>query len=168
MHLSALQYQMEVRLMSSEKGQTLLELVVAITVAVLVLGSLVFATITSLRNAQLAKNQAQATKLAQEGLEDIRTLRDRNGGIVYNGINIEFSDLWGIGFSCPGNCYFFFNSSGVLISSASFENIPPNFKRQILIEGGTSDSKQITAIVQWDDLFGTHQSKLTTILRNTQ
>lgn len=171
-HLSALQYQAEEQSMRGEKGQTLLELVVAIAVAILVLGSLVFATITSLRNAQLAKNQAQATKLAQEGLETVRSLRDRNG--LVSGTNppaTNFNDLWSFSFDCSvsvNNCHFIINSGTLKeVNSTDFENIPP-FKRQILIEGSASDSKQITALVQWSDTTGLHESRLTTILRNTQ
>lgn len=64
--------------MCSEKGQTLLELVVVVAVSVIIVGALVFATIASLRNAQFSKNQALATKLAQEGIERVRIGRDRN------------------------------------------------------------------------------------------
>lgn len=66
------------KLYSSQSGQTLMELIVVILVSILVIGALVFATIASLRNAQFAKNQAQATKLAQEGIELVRAGRDRN------------------------------------------------------------------------------------------
>ena len=74
--------------MSSEKGpvcrqagQTLIELVIAVAVIVIVVGALVFATISSIRNAQSAKNQTLATKYAQEGLERVRVGRDRNKSI---------------------------------------------------------------------------------------
>lgn len=67
--------------MSDSKGQSLMELVVVIAVMVVVVGALTFATIASLRNAQFSKNQAQATKLAQEALEWVRTGRDRNSPI---------------------------------------------------------------------------------------
>lgn len=67
--------------MFNEKGQTLLELIVVISVSVIIIGALVFATIASLRNAQFSKNQSQATKLAQEGIEKVRTGRDRNAKI---------------------------------------------------------------------------------------
>jgi DNA-binding NarL/FixJ family response regulator len=44
-------------------------------VAIIVVGALTFATIASLRNAQFSQNQAQATKLAQEGLEKVKSLK---------------------------------------------------------------------------------------------
>lgn len=153
--------------MSGEKGQSLIELVVSLAIAILVLSSLAFAIITSLRNAQFAKNQAQATKLAQESLEKIRSLRDRNGVVD----SYYFNDLWSRPLSCAeGTCYYFFNQSGVLTEGNSVETIVPNFTRQIQIEdisaATSATQKQITAVVRWNDSAGVHESRLTTILRN--
>lgn len=64
--------------MDSEKGQSLIEVIVASVVGILVVAALTFATIFSLRNANFAKTSSQATKLAQEGIERVRTGRDRN------------------------------------------------------------------------------------------
>jgi len=64
--------------MHRDKGQSLIEVIVACSVGILVVAALTFATIFSLRNANFAKNSAQATKLAQEGIERVRTGRDRN------------------------------------------------------------------------------------------
>ncbi len=68
--------------MLSEKGQSLIEVIIAATVGILIVAALTFATIFSLRNAQVAKNSAQATKLAQEGIERVRNGRDRNKEIT--------------------------------------------------------------------------------------
>lgn len=64
-----------------QRGQSLIEVIIAATVGILVVTALTFATIFSLRNASFAKNSEQATKLAQEGIERVRTGRDRNAGI---------------------------------------------------------------------------------------
>ena len=159
----------------SEKGQSLMELVVVIAVVVIVVAALAFATIASLRNANLAKNQAQATKLAQEGLEKIRSLRDRNTeSISYTDLAhsaSKFSDLWAITFKCqddPQNCYFNFIFDRLIGKVAtSYEDIPPNFQRQVQIEdeGDGTVQKKITVIVRWSDFAGAHESRLTTILR---
>lgn len=134
-----------------QSGQSLMELVVVVAVAVIVISALVFATIGSLRNATFAKNQAQATKLAQEGLERVRTGRDRNQCI--NGLDAVNVNSWNGSTDCPspvgsiwvyrisGDCdrpdletYCYFNTSpsGALQnigSSATFpstaEGIPP-------------------------------------------
>src|SRR5687767_1622956 len=96
-------------------GQTLVELLVVITIGIIVFGALTIATISSLRNAQSAKNQAQATKLAQEGLERIRADRDRDAGITVSGGSVTSwsdPDLWSnrVNVVC-GSCYFKLNSS---------------------------------------------------------
>ncbi len=114
--------------MKSEGGQTLLELVVVVAVSVLVVGALVFTVIASLRNAGFAKNQAQATKLAQEGIELVRTGRDRDVSIfslpaspdcpaldTWNGTGSSGS-IWGckIYNTCGsgGNCYLNVDDTG--------------------------------------------------------
>lgn len=154
--------------MLSEKGQSLMELVVVVAVAVVVISALVFATIASLRNASFAQNQLQATKLAQQGLERIRTLRDRDGDVIFEGQTKKFSELSGI--RCPEDCDFVFNKSGVLISGSIPEKPPdsPDFSRQFQIIDEGSDQKKVTAVVKWTDFSGSHESRLTTILRNTK
>ena len=159
--------------MSNENGQTLMELIVVILISVLVIGALVFATIASLRNAQFAKNQAQATKLAQEGLERVKVIRERDevGKIVYTippGAN-QFSDLWGITLTCPDNCYFVFDASGRLSSTvaSAFEQIASSdHRRQVTLEDGSDGQfeKKVTIIVEWTDHAGDHQSRLESIL----
>ena len=163
----------------TSKGQSLIELIIVIALTVLIVGALTFATIASLRNADLANSQIQATKLAQEGLEKVKIIRDRNtsGDVFYdddttneNHIHTIFSDFWAITFSCEGaerNCDFMFDS-GVLrqAGSNSAEHIPDSiFYRQIQIAGeGNTNQKTITSIVKWSDFSGEHQSVLTTIL----
>lgn len=151
--------------MLSEKGQSLMELVVVMAVAVVVISALVFATIASLRNASFAKNQLQATKLAQQGLENIRTLRDRDGLVKVDADEIKFSELQ---CSDTNNCFFFFNV-GVLQSGTetNFELIPQDFKRQFQIIDEDLQ-KKVTVVVKWTDFSGSHESRLTTILRNTK
>lgn len=78
------EYQVRPQQEMREKGQTLVEVVVALGVAILVITALVAATTTAVRNAQFAKNQSLATKYAQEGMEKARTLRDQNPTSFWN------------------------------------------------------------------------------------
>lgn len=163
--------------MCSEKGQTLMELVVVVGVSVIVVGALVFATIASLRNASFARNQAQATKLAQEGLERARTLRDRDEVINTNVESInKFSQLYSVDLShtiCnttsgDAPCYFRFISSVFTQGTNADYEMIGSFKRQITIGDQTmtyDTEKIITVVVTWTDFSGSHESKLTTILR---
>lgn len=132
--------------MFNNKGQTLIELVVVVAVIVMVVGALVFATIASLRNSSFAKNQAQATKLAQEGLERVRTGRDRNECIKnlsssvnsWNGNSTDtncpgLGSIWdySINQQCgssqaspPLYCYLNVNAQGVLTYLIASSDVP--------------------------------------------
>ncbi|MBI5019118.1 prepilin-type N-terminal cleavage/methylation domain-containing protein [Candidatus Gottesmanbacteria bacterium] len=59
-----------------ERGQTLLEIVVALGVIAVVLTGLVTAVTASLRYSQVSKYRSQGVKFAQEGVELARKLRD--------------------------------------------------------------------------------------------
>lgn len=186
----------------SQSGQSLLELVVVITVIVIVVSALVFATIASLRNATFARNQAQATKLAQEALERVRIGRDRNQAIMslslsvisWDGDTAGAKKIWD--YPIDGNCsdvkllpvpkYCFFNvtSDGILNHLIAYIQIPGQpvlpinsesvgqFKRAVSLYDDTDapdvtyqNQKTVTVIVTWTDFSGSHESRLTTILR---
>lgn len=165
--------------MSNNRGQTMLEMVVVIAVALLVVSSITFATIASLRNAQFAKNQVQATKFAQEGIEKTRSIRDRNGEVVFRyseggtvAYTSKFSDLWTInmGSNCnSGPCFFKLDSANNRLSQVDrvgYEQLG-GFKRQVQFSDIANPlaEKQVTVEVVWTDFAGDHQSQLTTILR---
>ncbi|MCR4305671.1 MAG: hypothetical protein NUV73_01130 [Candidatus Daviesbacteria bacterium] len=173
--------------MSNEKGQSLLEVIVAVTVGILVVSALTFATIFSLRNAGFAKASAQATKLAQEGIEMVRTGRDRTAAITgdfqlsnQSITSWDDPDLWAyrISINCTPNCYFNINSSGELQYLTADSSLPQlvktngQFKRVVVLSDDASYQieKKVTVIVTWTDFAcgatpNCHESRLTTILR---
>ena len=73
----------------NEKGQSLLEVLVALAIVVIVILALVGVTTVSIRNATFAKNRALATKYAQEWMEEARKSRDEDS----------------ISFFIDGSCY---------------------------------------------------------------
>lgn len=178
--------------MKSEKGQSLMEVIVAATVGILVASTLTFATIFSLRNANFAKNSAQATKLAQEGIEMMRSLRDRDTTISTDIVyplasparNIDkFSELFSVNLShekCntvsgDAPCYFKLNidtqKNVILVKGKSdeYEQVG-SFQRQVAIgdqiSPDTTDAQKIvTVTIIWNDPAGSHESKLSTVLR---
>lgn len=168
--------------MKQDSGQSLLELVIVIAVSLLVVGAITFATISSLRNAQAAQNQNQATKLAQEGVEKVRSGRDRTGNInnLASAGSLTWSDnsFWVsnyISSVCPSPCYFNLDpTNSDLTKLTSGGGIPSNaeavgkFKRVVILADGAVDEKQVTVIVTWNDFSGDHQSKLSTFLRRLQ
>lgn len=64
---------------SNKKGQSLIEVMIAFTVSVVIGVALVTAGLATQRASISARNNSQATKLAQEYLEEIRLMRDVGG-----------------------------------------------------------------------------------------
>ncbi|OGE14987.1 hypothetical protein A3F00_05035 [Candidatus Daviesbacteria bacterium RIFCSPHIGHO2_12_FULL_37_11] len=163
----------------NSSGQTLLEVIVVIAVGIIIVGVLVFATIFSLRNANSAKTNAQATKLAQEGLEKVRISRDRSGTIAgFPPGSWVDATFWSTNISVstcipPQNCYFKLDS-GDLLYNGSFETPPltqgesiGNFTRFIILsdDGNFASWKIVESVVSWSDFSGLHQSRVKTVLR---
>lgn len=69
-----------------QNGQTLIEALVALGVAVLVLSAITVAVISALNNVQYTKNQNQATQYAQEALEIMRQISQSSWG-TFSGYN---------------------------------------------------------------------------------
>lgn len=61
-----------------ELGQTLIEVLIALSAAVAVVAAITITVITSLSNAEYAKNQNLATQYAGEGLEIARQIANNN------------------------------------------------------------------------------------------
>ncbi|MCX6783531.1 MAG: hypothetical protein NT141_00445 [candidate division WWE3 bacterium] len=62
--------------LANERGQTLVEALLAVAFAVVVVVALVGVGITAMRTADYGKNQAEATRLSTEALELLRNQRD--------------------------------------------------------------------------------------------
>lgn len=167
--------------MWSEKGQTLIELIIVITVGASIVVALTFATISTLRNAQFAKNQTQATKLADEALERTRTGRNRDlspigGNFSLGGSPVTSwsdSDMWrSITNACAASAYFTVDTTGLLTYIGCSTSIPSGilsvngFTTSIIISDGVTfaSEKTVTATVSWRDFSGVHESRQTTIL----
>lgn len=64
--------------MKSQKGQSLIEVLVGLATAAVITGAITVATISALNNAVFSKNQNLANTYAQQGIEIVRNMRDRN------------------------------------------------------------------------------------------
>lgn len=73
---SALRAYYQLLTFNSEKGQTLIEALAAIAVAVIIVTSLVTLGIATQRAANTSRNQSQNTRYGEETLELIRSIRD--------------------------------------------------------------------------------------------
>lgn len=73
----------------SQIGQTLIEVLVALSVISIIVTSITIAVITSLNNAEFVKNQNLATEYAQQGMEEIRFMRNTNY-TSFTGLNGQY------------------------------------------------------------------------------
>lgn len=132
-------------------GQSLLEALVAMAVAILIVGGLVVAVIVAVRNAQFAKNQTLATKYANEGMEWIRSERDTDWTI--------FAARSG---PPPGGTTYCLNNLSWASLPCSFSLANNTFKREAVLITREADRKiEAKVTVSWTDPAGPHKSELT-------
>ncbi len=65
------------------RGQTLLEILLAFSIAMLVLSAIIIGINTSLTNTQYTKNQGLANAYAQEGMDIVRRIKDSDWDIFF-------------------------------------------------------------------------------------
>lgn len=138
------------------KGQTLIEVLLALGTAVVVLSATVVAVLSALNNAQFSKNQNIATQYAQEGMEVMRNMRNSNWTLFSSYasdqycLNQNSTDLSGRNRTIQG-C-----AGG---SSTNGQNVGI-YARQVDIEANSSDCsaptppppgnpKKVTVSVSW-------------------
>ena len=80
------------------KGQTLIEMVVALGLAIIIVGAIASLTVNGLRNASQSQNQTIATKLAQQAMDQVISSL-KNPSCQYMGSSNNTS-LWSVP---PGN-----------------------------------------------------------------
>lgn len=174
---------------SNSFGQSLLELVISIGLILIIITAVTILTVNGLKNSQFSRNQVQATKLAQEGVEKMRTIRDNNFticGWASSANTVAPNGLWSA--ACPAGCrYILQQTAGTCgatptsalwvnftASSSLFESVNIGgiiYQRVITVTNGTDLSgaanvnvKRINVTVTWTDSSGTHNSNVETIL----
>ena len=65
-----------------EKGQALIEIVFSISVVAAILGGLVIAVVYAQRATRMAQNRAEATQLAQQRIEYLRSLKKEDSNFI--------------------------------------------------------------------------------------
>jgi hypothetical protein len=167
--------------LKDKKGQSLLEVTISLGLLVVVLFALAVVTINALRNSQLAKNQSQATKLAQESVDLVRTIRNKNCPLTMDGISYYWyttgaspspplvwdSVLTNINtkkfratLNADGSC------GEITDINGEEKDINGTFTRVITITQVSPKLISLTANVSWEDISGDHNSQLVTILSN--
>jgi len=120
----------------STRGQSIIEVVVALALIAAVVLGLVRVTITSINNAAFAHDQRLATQYAQEGIENVRKCKEENEVAFWNK-------------SCP------------VLSPPT----DTKFTRTIIYTVVEAQQKMDVLVeVTWSDSKGTHKSSLQTYL----
>lgn len=117
------------------RGQSLLEVIVALAVVLLVVIALVRAVVTAVRSSDFAKKSAQASSFAQEGMEKVRSYRDQNNWTTFTN---NCNNLTAIGLSATP-------ASPFTLSV----NCPDD-----------GSKKKVMVRVSWTDSAGSHKSEL--------
>lgn len=153
-------------------GQSMIEVVVGIGVATLLSIALISTTIYTQKMSRSAKNNTQATKLAQESIEKVRILRDRgSGGFSYlpnTGCGILDSSnadpsAWTVStITCP--------SSPVTSTPSGTQSVTLDlmtYYRWIAFAGPTASKKTVVVNVAWQEGASWRTVINTTYLSNT-
>jgi Tfp pilus assembly protein PilV len=174
-----------------QRGQSLLELTVLVGLALIVVSGLVIVTVNGLKNSQYSQNQTQATKLAQEGMDEVKSIEDRNCAVStgslylwYNSKNGGADLVWSNSWSTPQSFQItnYSTCSETLAGlTTAAHDIDPNtaggiFTRDVTIEDYSSSSncnpssscKVVKVQVTWSDYSGNHNSQLSTLLSEQQ
>ena len=135
-----------------KNGQTLIELIIALGVGIIILSSIVAVVLLSLHSAQFAKSQNLATQYAQEGMEVVRTIKNRSW--------TEFSALTAVDYCLAKNE----TSLSTKPVGGSCPTIDIIFTREVKVEwigaNCTAQRVCVTTTVFWLDSKGRHESKL--------
>lgn len=118
----------------NNRGQTLLEAVIALTILVIILGAVATSVLTSINNSSYVKQQNQANKLAQQGMEYIRDRINNSGEnrfATYKG----YADTNQI--QCLGDVSSAVPLTPGLCSGANVQSI---FKREVTFTAGLCDT----------------------------
>lgn len=146
---------MKARPRPARKGQSLIEVLIALGIGVLVIVALVQSLVTSIKNSQFAKNQNLATRYSQDAVENIRSKRDNLGWSTMFSTYNNKTYCIGTGINSwtvkSGSCPVLTDT--IFTREAKFSD-PGSSLEKLLVEVTTS----------WTDSSGTHSSKQKTFL----
>ncbi len=142
-----------------KRGQTLVEIVVVVSVVLMLVSALVVGSISALRNSQKGKDRSLATKYAQEGIELSRKLRD-NGWSTF----LTYGDPGPKTWCLPKDNVW--PASPIITSTSECDgNVDTIYNRNIKFLWNVSENRmEVTVTVSWGDISGSQQNQLTTYL----
>lgn len=167
-------------IIKNRSGQTLLEMVFLLGLALVIVTGLTVTTINGLKNSRYSQNQVQATSLAQDAINQVRSFRDQDCKVAvgpsgsetkYGWYDSEPPPIEGIFTQFTGSLTFKIDGCG--LKEAPKDDLPASvkndFTRVITLErlerAGTNQIR-VRVRVTWSDITGDHNSELVTILSN--
>lgn len=136
--------------MNTQRGQTLIEILAALSVMAVLLTSITISVLSSLNNATYSKNQNLATQYAQQGMEAVRNLRS----VDYTTFN-SLSGSYCLAKTCTSLDSSIPSCWTKTSPGACNSNIDSYFAREISAPSSSTDckssTKEIQAIVSWTD-----------------
>ena len=142
------------------KGQTIIEVLIALAVCAFIVSAAMTAVTSSLNNAQYSKAQNIATHYAEEGMEYMRKLRNQDWNYYYSNNVLRFlgSEQWAV--SCLGSSLTLEPlTSGTGVCSSTYADGNHMFIRTVRGEKESSncggslgvDVRKIIVTVAWSD-----------------
>lgn len=137
---------------SKNSGQSLIELLVALTLAMIVIVAVVGLATVSIKTSYFAKRETKAKRYAEEAMEWLREEKKKSW--------FNFSNRAGTNGEtyCLPDLSWPISSSGC--SLATLEGI---YKRDVTLEKSTDGKVNATVVVSWTDSAGTHETKLVSV-----
>lgn len=130
------------------RGMALVEIIVALGIAVIVIVALVSIVVTSVSNVNFSKTQGEATRYAREGMEWLRGERDRS----WDTFNGKSGNTWCLpSLTWPG-------AAGACGQSSVISNTV--VRRQVELVSLSSTEIEARLWVSWTDAKGTHEVRL--------
>lgn len=118
-----------------EAGQSIIEATVSVGVVALIVVALVSVVTLSIRNAVFSKNKSLATKYVTEGLEAVRSIREKDWQELKTAAD-------------AGGTHGLINTSGIWTFDSAFDTPATGFTRKVEITG-SGDSYQVVVTVSW-------------------
>jgi prepilin-type N-terminal cleavage/methylation domain-containing protein len=123
----------------TQKGQTIIEILIALAVGAIVLTAVASTATISVSNAEFAKKKTEAVRYVDEGIENVRIARDG-------------ADSW-----------------DAFLALTWDDEAIGSFRRETTVvddpgDPGNTNRRLVTVTVFWSDAKGEHQASSTTIL----
>ena len=145
-------------------GQSLVEVVVSIGIAVILAISLITTSLITQKSSRSARNNSQATKLVQQTIEQLRVMRDRRGFststfpsaptttcFTFNTPDLNVPSTWNLTSGC--------STPTVSLGTTIFTR-----KVEMIDQGASAEKRLITVTVSWDESGQTRSVKSQTVL----